>query len=89
MAELLGVSVDYLTGVSDDRIPVISDNTLKKVTHIDHFIVASMSKIKYSNKNDGEVVFKNRILNEKQLKLMYEQVRCAFIMCDEISKMDF
>ena len=88
LASFLGVSVDYLTGVSDDRKLNYENDKNRKSINVDHHILACLSKINERKVNDPniDIVYKDRILSPNQIELIREELRCSLIMMDRISK---
>ena len=91
LASFLGVSVDYLTGVSDEKLHGYENDENRKSIQVDHHILACLSKINQRKVDDPniDIVYKNRILSPKQIELIREELRCSLIMMDRISKIDF
>ena len=90
LASFLGVSVDYLTGVSDDRKLNYENDKNRKSINVDHHILACLSKINERKVNDPniDVVYKDRVLSPNQIELIREELRCVLIMIDRISKIN-
>lgn len=90
LASFLGVSVDYLTGVSDDKTLNYENDKDRKSINVDHHILACLSKINERKVNDPkvDVVYKNRVLSPNQIELIREELRCVLIMMDRISKIN-
>ena len=88
LASFLGVSVDYLTGVSDDRKLNYENDKNRKSINVDHHILACLSKINERKVNDPniDIVYKDRVLSPNQIELIREELRCSLIMMDRISK---
>ena len=55
---------------------------------VEEHILACMSKIKHTDLDEYNIIYKNRNLNKNQLELMYEELRCCLIMFDRISKIE-
>ena len=91
LASFLGVSVDYLTGVSDDKTFNYENDENRKSINVDHHILACLGKINARTVDDPnvDVVYKDRVLSPKQIELIREELRCSLIMMDRISKIDF
>lgn len=91
LASFLGVSVDYLTGVSDDKTFNYENDKNRKSINVDHHILACLGKINARTVNDPniDVVYKDKVLSPKQIDLIREELRCSLIMMDRISKIDF
>ena len=88
LASFLGVSVDYLTGVSDDKTFNYENDKNRKSINVDHHILACLSKINERKVNDPniDIVYKDRVLSPNQIELIREELRCSLIMMDRISK---
>ena len=82
------MSVDYLTGVSDDRKLNYENDKNRKSINVDHHILACLSKINERKVNDPniDIVYKDRVLSPNQIELIREELRCSLIMMDRISK---
>ena len=89
LASFLGVSVDYLTGVSDNRKVNCENDKNRKSINVDHHILACLSKINERKVNDPkiDIVYKDRILSQNQIELIREELRCSLLMMDRISKL--
>jgi transcriptional regulator with XRE-family HTH domain len=91
LASFLGVSVDYLTGVSDDKTFNYENDKNRKSINVDHHILACLGKINARTVDDPniDVVYRDKVLSPKQIELIREELRCSLIMMDRISKIDF
>ena len=81
LANSFGVSVEYLLGFTDEE-------NINKSMRVEEHILACMSKIKHTDLDEYNIIYKNRNLNKNQLELMYEELRCCLIMFDRISKIE-
>lgn len=90
LANIFGVSVEYLLGLTDEELPLYNNEkeNLNKSIRVEDHILACMSKIKHTDLDEYNIIYKNRKLNKNQLELMYEELRCCLIMFDRISKIE-
>ena len=91
LASFLGVSVDYLTGVSDDKTFNYENDKNRKSINVDHHILACLGKINARTVDDPniDVVYKDRVLSPNQIELIREELKRSLVMMDRISKIDF
>ena len=91
LANIFGVSVEYLLGLTDEQLPKYTEENecVNKPIRVEDHILACMGKIKNVKLDETTIIYKNRTLNKNQLELMYEELRCCLIMFDRISKMQF
>ena len=91
LADVFGVSVDYLTGVSDKPVAVFRTETNTYNMQLDDVLLGAIKMISAKIKSDDEnfkIKYIDKELSPEQLYLIREHLRCSIIMIESIIKLD-
>lgn len=88
LAEILNVSVDYLTGVSNIPFAKSTEYSTIYELRVEEAILGTIKMLttKLSGDNNYVVKYNGVDLNDAQMELMREQLRTTLIMLDHISQ---